>query len=420
MPTSSTSLDPKSAPLFTLFETKFGACGIAWRADAITRVQFAEASAAATEAKLLASGARRLRKGAPPPFVAQAVQRLRRHLAGNLQDFSALPLALADLPPARQRIYTAARSIAPGETVTYQELARRAGSPGAARAAGAAMAVNPFILVVPCHRVLAANGDLHGFSAPGGIVTKRRLLALEGVRTSIPRKPVPRRRADGLEFDWSAALAHLRRADPILGRLIARFGKTGKQRMEIRTMHDPFESLMRAIVYQQLSGKAAATILGRVLALREGAEFPSPAELLETPEVALRGAGLSASKTKALRDLAQKTLDGVVPRTGQLHRLRDEEIIERLTSVWGVGQWSVEMMLMFRLGRADVLPVDDLGVRKGFALTYGHKEGVTAAQVTAHGERWRPYRSVASWFMWRAVDLDQAARAARPGKAKAV
>ena len=239
-------------------------------------------------------------------------------------------------------------------------------------------------------------------------MTKRRLLALEGVATSIPRKPVPRRRPDGLEFDWPVALRHLRSADPILGRLIAR---VGRQRIEIRTMHDPFESLFRAIVYQQLSGKAAATILGRVLALRPGGAFPSPQQLLDTPETALRGAGLSASKAKALRDLAQKALAGVVPGLRELHRLRDEEIIERLTSVWGVGQWSVEMMLMFRLGRADVLPIDDLGVRKGFALTYGSKDVATAAEIVEHGERWRPYRSVASWYMWRAVDLQLAAKA---------
>jgi O-6-methylguanine DNA methyltransferase len=401
----------RAAPLFTLFETRFGSCGIAWRDDAITRIQFAEASAAETEQKLIAAGARRLRRGLPPPFVRQAVQQLRRHLSGSLQDLSQLPLAMDQLPPARQRLYQAARSIPAGQTATYQELAKRAGLPGAARAAGAAMAVNPFIVVVPCHRVLAANGDLHGFSAPGGVVTKRRLLALEGVATSIPRRPVPRRRPDGLEFDWADALAHLRRVDPVLGKLIAR---VGKQRMEIRTMHDPFESLMRAIVYQQLSGKAAATILGRVVALRADGAFPTPAQLLATPEAALRGAGLSASKTKALRDLAQKALDGVVPTLAQLHRLRDEEIIERLTSVWGVGQWSVEMMLMFRLGRADVLPIDDLGVRKGFALTYTHGESISPAVLTAHGERWRPYRSVASWYMWRAVDLHNAAKVAAP------
>lgn len=395
------------APLFTLFETRFGTCGIAWRADAVTRIQFPEQSRAATEAKLLDTGARRLRAGQPPGFVRQAVQRLRRHLAGVPQDFTSVPLALESLPEARRRIYQAARTIAPGETVTYEALAGRAGLARGARAAGAAMAANPFIVAVPCHRVMAANGALHGFSAHGGIVTKRRLLGLEGVRTSIPRSPVPRRRPDGLEFDWSAALAHLRKVDPPLGKLIKR---VGRQRMEIRKLHDPFASLVRAIVYQQLSGKAAATILGRVLALFPATKFPSPQQLVAMPDAPLRGAGLSASKTKALRDLAQKTIEGVVPPLRQLNRLRDEEIIERLTSVWGVGKWSVEMMLMFRLGRADVLPVDDLGVCKGFGLTFGRTTMVTPAELTAHAERWRPYRSAASWMMWRAVDLHSASK----------
>jgi methylated-DNA-[protein]-cysteine S-methyltransferase len=405
-----------AAPLFTLFETRFGSCGIAWQGDAITGIRFPEASATATAEKLLASGARRFTRGQPPSFVKDAMQRLRRHLAGTPQDFSGLPLALETMTETRRRLYQAARAIGPGETVTYEGLAQRAGLPGAARAAGAAMAGNPFLIAVPCHRVLAASGALHGFSAHGGIATKRRLLLLEGVRVSIPRAPVPRRRADGLEFDWGKALEHLR-ADPPLRRLIKH---VGKQRLEVRALHDPFHSLVRAIVYQQLSGKAAATILGRVLALfgppEGGDRFPSPDELLAVPEADLRAAGLSASKTKALRDLAQKALLGVVPPLRELRRLRDEEIIERLTSVWGVGQWSVEMMLMFRLGRADVLPVDDLGVRKGFALTFGGPHPTPAAALTTHAERWRPYRSVASWLMWRAVDLHlaEATRKQRP------
>jgi O-6-methylguanine DNA methyltransferase len=389
-----------AAPAFVLFESRFGTCGIAWRGDSIVRIQFPEVSRDETVAKLIERGARQVR-GAPPRFVHEAIALLRRHLAGPPQDLSQLPLALADLPPARRRIYEAARTIAPGETLTDQALAARAGLPRGARAAGAAMAANPFILAVPCHRVLGAGGALHGFSAHGGVLTKQRLLALEGVAVSIPRAPVPRRRPDGLEFDWAAAIAHLRARDPGLRKLITR---VGKRRLEVRAAHGPFESLVRAIIYQQLSGKAAGTILGRVLALFPGARFPHPRALLDTPEAALRAAGVSTAKTRALRDLAEKTLAGVVPPARVLHRLRDEEIVRRLTSVWGVGQWSVEMMLMFRLGRADVLPVDDLGVRKGFSLTFGLPAPVSAAALTAHAERWRPYRSVASWLMWRAAE----------------
>ena len=387
---------------FTLFETRFGTCGIAWRSDAITRIQLAEATDEATRARLAATGARPLRAGPPPAFVREATGRLRRHLAGKPQDFSTLPLALDELPAARRRMYEAARTLGAGETLTYAGLAERAGLPRAARAAGAAMAVNPFIVAIPCHRVMGAGGALHGFSAHGGVLTKRRLLALEGIASSVPRTPVPRRRPDGLEYDWKAALAHLRKVDPPLGPLMRR---VGAQRLEIRALNDPFQSLIRSIVYQQLSGKAASTILGRMLALYPGARFPTPAELAATPVERLRSAGLSASKTRALHDLAHKTELGVIPSLARLHRLRDEEIIERLTSVYGIGQWSVEMMLMFRLGRADVLPVDDLGVRKGFSLTYRRKALVTPSELTAYAERWRPYRSVASWLMYRAVEL---------------
>ncbi|HEY0705816.1 MAG TPA: methylated-DNA--[protein]-cysteine S-methyltransferase, partial [Polyangia bacterium] len=394
-PSPTPPLGSRNGSRFVLFETKFGACGLAFDDRAVTRVQFPEATREATIARLSAGGAVAWKKGPLPRFVQAAAQQIQRHLSGRPQDFSAVPLALEAFPPARRRIYEAARGIKPGETLTYEGLAERAGVVRGARAAGAAMAANPFILVVPCHRVLGANGALHGFSAHGGVLTKRRLLALEGVNVSLPRAPVPRRRDDYLEYDWKAALAHLRKADPALAPVIARLAG---QKIEVQRLSDPFQSLARSIVYQQLSGKAAATILARVLALFPGSRFPTPAALLAMPEASMRGAGLSGSKTKALRDLAQKTIDGVVPSLRVLHRLRDEEIIERLTSVWGVGQWSVEMMLMFRLGRADVLPVDDLGVRKGFALVQGLPGLVAPTVLIAHGERWRPYRSVASWL----------------------
>jgi methylated-DNA-[protein]-cysteine S-methyltransferase len=392
--------------LYFLFDTAFGRSGIAWDEQGITRIQLAEASPVATASRLEAHGARRART-APPPHVADAAQRVRRHLAGKPQDFSSVPLSLDLLPGPRRRIYEAARAVPAGTTVTYGELAGRIGIPGAARAVGAAMADNPFILAVPCHRVMGANGHLHGFSAHGGIETKRRILALEGVRVYIPR-PAPRRRPDGLEYDRAAAVAHLRQADPALAALIR---KAGPFVMHVRRMHDPFQSLVRSIVYQQLSGKAAETILGRMLALYVPNDFPAPGDILATPDTRLRSAGLSAAKTRALKDLARRTTEGVVPPLRALHRMGDAEVIERLTSIWGVGRWSVEMMLMFRLGRPDIMPVDDLGVRQGFDLTYGRRRPVSRQQLAAYAERWRPYRSVASWYMYRAVDLHRKGKA---------
>ncbi|NNF57198.1 MAG: DNA-3-methyladenine glycosylase 2 family protein [Rhodothermaceae bacterium] len=200
-------------------------------------------------------------------------------------------------------------------------------------------------------------------------------------------------------YDLAQATADLTAADAVLGDLIAAVGPCT---LEIRA-HEPFVALLRAIVYQQLSGKAAGTIHGRVLALF-GAEVLSPEALLAVPDEALRGAGLSRAKTRAVKDLAEKTLDGTVPDQTALQPLTNEEVIERLTAVRGVGPWTVEMLLMFTLGRPDVLPVADLGVRHGYRLLYDHDELPSPSALRAHGERWRPWRSVASWYLWRAVD----------------
>jgi DNA-3-methyladenine glycosylase II len=208
-------------------------------------------------------------------------------------------------------------------------------------------------------------------------------------------------RRDGLGYDPAAAVRHLRRTDETMAALIRRAGPFA---LEIRKLHDPFQALARNIVYQQLHGKAAASIHARVLALFGGGRL-RPEHIIETADEPLRGAGLSAAKLAALRDLAEKTLDGTVPTLARLRRMPDEEIVERLTRVRGIGRWTVEMLLMFRLGRPDVLPVGDFAVRKGFALAYGLAASPKPKELEAYGERWRPYRSVASWYLWRAVEL---------------
>jgi DNA-3-methyladenine glycosylase II len=165
---------------------------------------------------------------------------------------------------------------------------------------------------------------------------------------------------------------------------------------------DPYRALVRAVVFQQLSGKAAATIHGRLIALYPGKDHPEPQDILETPETVLRGAGLSRQKIAAIRDIAQKTIEGVIPKAGALSELADAEIIERLTAARGVGRWTVEMYLIFSLGRPDVLPVDDLGVRKGAEKLYRRK--FTPQQLDAYGVRWAPHRSAAAWHFWRIAD----------------
>lgn len=205
-----------------------------------------------------------------------------------------------------------------------------------------------------------------------------------------------------LAYDPRQALRTLRRNDPQLAALIRR---AGPFTLRPEKLQSPFQALLRSIVFQQLSGKAAATILGRVLALFPGRGGVRPQPLLDTPDERLRAQGLSRNKVAAVKDLAQKTLDGTVPTLARLRRLDDGEIVSRLTQVRGIGPWTVEMLLIFRLGRPDVLPATDLGVRKGFMLTYGG-ELPAVKTLQEHGERWRPFRSVASWYLWRAVDVE--------------
>jgi len=169
----------------------------------------------------------------------------------------------------------------------------------------------------------------------------------------------------------------------------------------------PFDALAESIAYQQLSGKAAATIFGRVRALYPKKKWLDPEQLLATPDEILRAAGLSRAKTAALKDLAAKTIDGTVPTGRALIRMSDDEIITRLTAVRGIGRWTVEMLLLFDLGRPDVWPVDDYGVRKGFAKTFGRRKLPTPKQLMKFGEKWRPYRSAAAWYFWRALDTPE-------------
>jgi DNA-3-methyladenine glycosylase II len=198
---------------------------------------------------------------------------------------------------------------------------------------------------------------------------------------------------------------HLSRSDATLARVIA---AAGPYRLEPDTGAAPYRHLARAIAHQQLNGTAANTILRRFVAIHHPHDpdaFPTPQQLLATPDTALRAAGFSRSKVAALKDLAARTLEGVVPDSAELAPLADDAIVARLTAVRGIGRWTVEMMLMFQLGRPDVLPVDDFGVRSGFRLAYGLRKLPAPRALAAYGARWAPYRSAAAWYLWRAVDL---------------
>lgn len=204
-----------------------------------------------------------------------------------------------------------------------------------------------------------------------------------------------------LPFDHIKAHEFLRGIDKRLARVIE---KTGTFQFKLDQCDSVYESLLEAITYQSISGKAAATIFARIKALGSNGLCPTPPEILATPNQKLREAGLSNAKAAAMKDLAQKTIDGIVPTLEEAGKLSDAELVERLISVRGIGAWTVEMFLIFRLGRPDVLPIHDYGVQKGFALTYGKKEIPKPRELAAFGERWRPYRTIASWYMWRAIE----------------
>jgi 3-methyladenine DNA glycosylase/8-oxoguanine DNA glycosylase len=204
-------------------------------------------------------------------------------------------------------------------------------------------------------------------------------------------------------FDSAAALEHLLASDPVLGRTIDQIGPFT---FTLQKTPSTFGALAEAIVYQQLNGRAAATIFGRVRALIPGnVDYLEAEHLIDVSDEALRGAGLSRSKLLSIRDLAERTRDGTVPTLARAARMDDEALIEHLIEVRGIGRWTAQMFLMFRLGRPDVLPADDYGLRKGFAEAFKKKELPDKDELLKRGERWAPYRSVASWYLWRMADM---------------
>jgi 3-methyladenine DNA glycosylase/8-oxoguanine DNA glycosylase len=210
-------------------------------------------------------------------------------------------------------------------------------------------------------------------------------------------------------IDWRATCVELTRRDPALGAVITRVGGDG---FAARPSPSTFESLAHSIVYQQLSGKAAETIFQRFRALYPEPHL-DPKAVLATRHQRLRKTGLSEAKALSIRDLARHALRGEIPTIDAIRQMEPDAVVERLTVVRGIGRWTVEMLLMFRAGHPDVLPVHDLGIRKGFARITRRKELPDPATIMRRGERWRPFRSVASWYLWRATELPRRRSPAR-------
>jgi O-6-methylguanine DNA methyltransferase len=302
---------------YTKVRTDLGTLAIGFGGKGISRVLLPRADWNDLRAIDLAAAGLRT-EIRPPRAIAKVATLLRSHLAGDARDFSGVVLDTAGSPPFALRVQRAAQAIPAGETRSYGELAALAGSPGAARAVGSAMASNPWPIIVPCHRVFARSG-FGEYSAGSGVPTKLRLLWREGYRG----------RTSNVTFDEHEAIAHLRESDPRLGKWIDRVG--------------PF------------------------------------------------------------------TLQAAAPRArgviGPIRAMSDEDIIARLTRTRGVGRWNAQMLLMFYLGRPDVLPVTDLDLRKGFAIVYGKRELPSSRTIEEVARAWSPYASVASWYLWRAVEI---------------
>jgi 3-methyladenine DNA glycosylase/8-oxoguanine DNA glycosylase len=204
-------------------------------------------------------------------------------------------------------------------------------------------------------------------------------------------------------FDPAEAVAHLRERDEVLG---AAMERVGAFELELKPITSLFEAMLRSIIYQQLHGKAAAAIHGRVVAELGRHGGVTAEALLLAPEAALRGAGLSANKLLAVRALAQKCREGVVPTLKAAHKMDDAELVARLTEVRGIGPWTVHMLLIFYLGRPDVLPTADFSIRAAFKRLYRKRKDPTPAVMIKHARCWQPYRSVASWYLWRSLDME--------------
>ena len=212
-------------------------------------------------------------------------------------------------------------------------------------------------------------------------------------------------------MNHAAAIKHLSAADPVMKKLIAEIGAC---QLEPETKRSPFQSLVQAVAHQQLNGTAANTILSRFIKLFPKKKFPKPENLANVTDAQIRTCGFSFAKIKAIRDIAAKTLDGMIPSSRKIQAMSDEEIITRLTEARGVGRWTVEMLLIFQLGREDVLPVDDFGVRNGFRIAYKKRKMPKPKALLKFGRKWRPHGTTAAWYLWRAADAAKTSAKKKP------
>ncbi len=391
---------PENSRFYCTFATEIGQAAIVWRQGKVVGLLLPETSLDCLHKKITLSFAAIL-SPEPPANIKRAISQVQQYFVGQPTNFKSISLDLSDCTDFCQLVYEQLRQVAAGTTISYKGLADACGRPTGARAIGLAASKNPILLLIPCHRIVNTDGRLGGFSASGGVKLKAQLLRLEGIE--INEQPVLRIRPPLLisDFALSHALKHLSQADRDLGALIK---AAPRFNLEFSTDISIFQSLLEAIVHQQLTGKASATIYNRVLALFSSKKTVTALDIIRADEDELRSAGLSRNKVLAIKDLAEFVVSGKLPGREQMRFMSNLEIIDRLTHIRGIGRWTVEMLLIFTLGRADVMAADDYGLRKGLAAIRQLPTLPSPAELTRQAEVWKPYRSIASWYLWRAAE----------------
>ncbi len=368
-----------------IFASPVGPIGLAWNRRGVCRVVFGsmETEAVARELQDVCPDLAEVKR--PSAVVREVFKRIGGLVRGKPDDLRDIPVDLSGSSEFSRKVLRTLRGVKPGQVITYGQLAAKAGRPGAARAVGRIMGANPVPIIVPCHRCMGADGSLTGFSTAGGTALKARLLFIEGYER---------------DAEHARGIRHLQKVDPKIRQII---GKVGPYLAMPDKPRPPYDTLVTAIVHQQLSVKAGQTIAGRVRDLTPGPNHPTPEQTLRLKPEKLRACGLSNAKVGFVHDLAAHVHDGRL-KLGALKRMSDDEVIAELTRVKGIGVWSAHMHLIFHMGRLDVLPVGDLGLRMAAAKLYGLEEYATAAELTKIAKPWRPYRSLGSYYLWRGLD----------------
>ncbi len=384
---------------FHLFTINEKTAAIVWNGRGeISRLFLPESNSAGLEKKILDQFT--VIKNAPPPMeIDLLIEQIKNYFMGKPCKLNWTRFDLENHSPFARKVYSELLKIKHGTTLSYKELAHRSGKPSAARAVGMIVGRNPVPLLIPCHRVIKTDGSAGGFSADGGVSMKIEMLALEGLKIST-KAHTGISNSGKKEDSIDKAIRAISQADPELATWISKLPRFHLATSDSTTT---FQALLEAIVYQQLTGKAAATIYARLLDLF-GAHRVAPLDIIRARDTELRQAGLSGPKILAIRDLAEKDLAGMVPDMKSLSNMCDDEIVKKLVNIRGIGRWTAEMLLIFKLGRLDVLPIDDYGIKKGLAILRNYQKLPSPQQLAHEGRIWQPYRTIASWYLWRIAE----------------